>query len=80
MWDAFIYLSLAAFSSLFLTAHLATAYGLLWRRPRWRAPVAALVPPLGAWWAWREGLRVRVIATVAGAFGYAFAFAASWRG
>lgn len=80
MWDAFIYLSLGASSALFLTSHLATAYGLLWRQPRWRAPLAMLVPPLGAFWAWREGLRLRVIATVAAAFGYAFALAASWRG
>jgi hypothetical protein len=81
MWDAFVYLSLGVSSALFVTAHVSTAYGPLWRPPRWRAPVALLMPPLGALWAWREGLRVRVIASAAGVFGYAFALAASsWRG
>jgi hypothetical protein len=81
MRDAFVYLSLGVFSSLFLTAHLATAYGLLWRTPRWRAPLALLLPPLGAFWGWREGLRFRVGAIAVAVIGYALAFAVStWGG
>jgi hypothetical protein len=43
-----------------VTTHVAIAFGLLLRRPRWRAVVAlALVLP-GVYWAWREQMRTRV--------------------
>jgi hypothetical protein len=45
--------------ALFVTAHVAIAYGLLSRPPRWRAPVALLIAPLGVYWAWRERMRIR---------------------
>lgn len=47
-----------AFAS-FFTAHVAITYGLVFRHPRWRAPVGFFVPPLGLYWAWREHMRVR---------------------
>ena len=34
--------------ALFVTAHVAITYGLAFRPPRWRAPVAFLVAPLAA--------------------------------
>ncbi len=42
-----------------VTAHIAIAWGLLWRAPRYRALVALVVPPLAPYWAWREHMRVR---------------------
>ena len=45
--------------ALFVTAHVAITYGLAFRPPRWRAPVAFLVAPLAAYWALRERMKVR---------------------
>ncbi len=42
-----------------LTVHVAIAYGLLWRRPRWRSAAALFGGPVAPIIAWREGLRVR---------------------
>jgi hypothetical protein len=63
-----------------LASHLMIAARLLRVRPRWRAPVALLVPPLAPYWAWREGMLRLVWAWVAGLAVYAaavFAAAAS---
>jgi hypothetical protein len=49
---------LAAFA-LLVTMHVTLAIGLLRRPPRWRVPVGLIVPPLAAWWGWREKMRVR---------------------
>jgi len=38
-----------------VTAHLALAFRLLRRRPRWRGLVALVVPPLAVIWALRAG-------------------------
>ena len=46
--------------ALFVTAHVAITYGLIFRPPRWRAPVAFFVAPAAPYWAWREHMRVRV--------------------
>jgi hypothetical protein len=45
--------------AMFVTAHVAIAYGLAWREPRWRAIAAFVVVPLAPYWAWRERMRVR---------------------
>jgi hypothetical protein len=37
-----------------LTAHVALVVGLARRKPRWRALVAAIVPPLAPVWGWSE--------------------------
>lgn len=39
------------------TLHVALGARLSIRKPRWRGPVAIVVPPLGIIWAYREGLR-----------------------
>lgn len=49
---------LVAFATL-VTAHVTLAIGLARRPPRWRAPVAFVIPPLAPWWGWRERMRVR---------------------
>jgi hypothetical protein len=41
-------------AALAVTTHLALVYGLVYRRPRWRALAALVVPPLAPWWGWRE--------------------------
>lgn len=33
-----------------VTSHVALVYGLTMQRPRWRGPVALLVPPLAPFW------------------------------
>ena len=41
-----------------ITAHVALAFRLLFRqRPRWRGPVALVVPPLAVIWALKAGWR-----------------------
>ena len=42
------------FASL-VTLHVTLAVRLFARSPRWRGPVALLVPPLGLLWAYRAG-------------------------
>ena len=62
-----------------VTAYLSTAYGLLWRPPRWRAAVALLVPVLCPFWAWREKMHVRAVLFVLAAVGYGVAYWSAWR-
>lgn len=47
--------------ALFITAHVAIACGLVWKSPKWRAPVALVVVPLAPYWALREHMRVRAV-------------------
>ena len=56
-----------------VTAHLSIVYGLLWRPPRWRAPVALFTVVPGPVWAWRERMHVRAVVFVLGAVAYALA-------
>lgn len=60
--DIAVVLALALSLATLVTAHAATVYGLLLRPPRWRALAALIAPPLGVYWAWREGMRVRSVA------------------
>jgi enterochelin esterase-like enzyme len=46
--------------AVFVTTHVALAYGLSSRQPRWQALVALLVPPLAPYWGWRA-LRGRTV-------------------
>lgn len=61
-----------AFASL-VTTHVAIAFGLLRRRPRWRAVVALALPPLAPYWAWREQMRTRAALWVGALAVYAVA-------
>jgi hypothetical protein len=54
-----IVISLIVAFALLVTAHVAITYGLAWRAPRWRAPIAFFVVPLAPYWAWRERMKVR---------------------
>ena len=59
MKDMIVVGTLVLAFALFVTAHVAITYGLVFRRPRWRAPLAFLVAPLAPYWAWREHMRIR---------------------
>ena len=52
-------LALVGSFALHITVHVAIVAGLLSRSPRWRAPLALLVPPLAPYWAMRERMRRR---------------------
>jgi hypothetical protein len=67
-------LVLCAFATL-VTAHVTLALGLARRLPRWRAPVAFVVPPLAPWWGWQSRMRIRSGVWIASAVVYAIALA-----
>jgi hypothetical protein len=45
---------------LFLGAHVSLLGSLVALRPRYRAAVAIVLPPLAPYWGWRAGFRRRV--------------------
>jgi hypothetical protein len=55
-------------------AHLVLV-GSLARISLWRAPLALLVPPLAAYWAWIQGMRVRVFVWLGAVAAYALGVA-----
>lgn len=61
MKDLIVVIAVSIAFAALLTAHVAIAFGLLGRRPRWRGPVAFAMIPLAPYWAWRERMRVRAI-------------------
>jgi hypothetical protein len=67
-----------AFGAL-VTVHVALAFGLFARRPRWHGAVALLLPPLAPYWGARQGLRARTFAWLALALAYAVAFIVAQR-
>jgi hypothetical protein len=56
-----------------VTAHVAITFGLLQKKPRWRALVGFAIAPLAPYWAWREQMRKRVWLWLAGVAVYAVA-------
>ena len=73
MKDAVLVLLLSLSVATVITAHVATAYGLLFHHPWWRAPVALVFPPLGVVWGHTVGMRLRPRALLVGAVVYAVA-------
>ncbi len=53
-----------------LTTHVALTIGLTRRRPRWRAIVAFLLPPLAPWWCCQERMRGRAVVWIVAALLY----------
>jgi hypothetical protein len=45
-----------------IATHVALLAGLVLRRPRWRAIVALVLPPMAPLWAWKAGMHARVVA------------------
>lgn len=62
-----------------VTVHVSIAWGLAWRRPRWRALSALLVVPLAPWLAFRARLRARAVAWLVSAIAYGVALALARR-
>jgi hypothetical protein len=60
---------LVVLAAVAVTTHLALVYGLVYKRPRWRALAALVVPPLAPWWGWREH-RKRSILWILAVVGY----------
>ena len=56
--DAIAYVAMIVGFATALTAHVAIAFALAFRTPRWRAPLAFVVPPLAPFFALRDGRRV----------------------
>ncbi|MDB4997208.1 MAG: hypothetical protein JWM74_4640 [Myxococcaceae bacterium] len=73
MNDLVVLGSIVVFFAVWVTAHVATIFGLAMRTPRWRAIVAFFVVPLAPYWALRDRMRVRAALWVLGAIGYAVA-------
>jgi hypothetical protein len=59
-----------AFATL-VTVHVSLIFGLAFRHPVWRAPVAFVIPPLAPWWGWQDGMRARSAIWMIGALVYA---------
>jgi hypothetical protein len=73
MKDLAVLVAIVACFATWVTAHVATVFGLAMRTPRWRAPIAFVVVPLAPYWALRDRMRVRAALWILGAVGYAIA-------
>lgn len=51
-----VFITLVASFALLVTSHVALAFLLTLRRPRWRGPVALLVAPLAPFWGYSAKL------------------------
>jgi hypothetical protein len=71
--DLAVMLALVGSFALLVTAHVAIAVGLALKPPRWRGPVALLLPPLAPFWGMRERMRIRTRLWVAALFVYILA-------
>ncbi len=59
MRDTLLFSGLVIAFAALCTAHLAIVWSLAQHHPRWRAPVAFVVPPLAPYWALRTGMVIR---------------------
>lgn len=73
MKDMIVVGTLVLAFALFVTAHVAITWGLAFRTPRWRAPVAFVAAPLAPFWAWRERMRIRACVWLAALILYVIA-------
>ena len=71
--DLAIYILASVAFGVLLTAHVALLAGLALRRPRWRGPLALLVPPLAPYWGYETGMRIRTLIWVGAVCVYAVA-------
>jgi len=77
--DAIVAGAVVVAFAIVVTTHVAIAFGLIRRTPRWRAPLAFVVFPLAPYYAWREHMRVRTIIWSVFAVIYAVALGLSFR-
>jgi hypothetical protein len=57
--DIVVVATLIVAFALFVTTHVAIAFGLLRRKPWWRGPLSFVVAPLAPYWAWQQRMHVR---------------------
>ena len=60
--------------ALLATVHVALVWGLVFRKPRWRALVAFVLPPAAPFFGFKEKMRVRSTIWIVAAVVYGFAF------
>lgn len=70
MRDAIVIGGLVLAFATLVTVHVAIAFGLARRTPRWRAALAFFVPPLAPYWALSLGMAVRGTVWVVAAVAY----------
>ena len=68
--DEFLFLSLLLAFAVLVTAHVAIAFGLALRKPRWKAILALTLVPLAPYWGARGGMHVRTVAWIVSALVY----------
>ncbi len=79
MRDAVVLGALVLAFATLVTAHVFIAVRLALHRPRYRGLVALVVPPLAAFWAYRERWRVSLGIWLAATAGYAIALTLALR-
>jgi hypothetical protein len=76
MRDAVVFGMMVLGFATFVTAHLVLLVVLtIWEKPRWRGPVALLLPPLAPMWAWRAGRKFAASCWALGLVVYAIGIA-----
>jgi hypothetical protein len=65
--DEWITVALVVAFATLVTAHVTLVVGLAWRRPRWHALAALVLPPLAPVWGARAGMAGRAGVWVASA-------------
>ena len=58
-------LTLVSSFAILCSAHLALALALTWKKPRWKGPLALLLPPLAPYWGYGAKMRVLAVLWVA---------------
>jgi hypothetical protein len=73
--DAVIAASMILAFALLVTVHASLVFGLAGKKPRWRALVGLVVPPLAPIWGWRERMHKRAVMWLSCAVLYAISLA-----
>jgi hypothetical protein len=76
--DLFVTLLVILSFATLATAHVWIVVGLVTRQPRWRAPIALVVPPLAPYWGFRENMRARAVVWTAALAVYALTLAVGY--
>lgn len=71
--DAIVLAALVLSFATLVTAHVALAFGLALERPRWKGPLALVVPPLAPYWGMEAGMKKRAALWVGAVCVYALA-------
>ena len=79
MTDAVLLAAMVVAFSALVTAHVVLVFSLTFaHRPRWRGPLAIVLPPLGPIWGWRAGRKKSAIVWCVGLALYVVARLVDW--